>query len=135
MNDTVVSPVVTAVAAPAALTKEQKIAKIREQIAKLEARIVSIETGVEAKVSKVAPMPAVGDVVSFLYGRKTATTEPVLKSGVVVAVKPSSIVGDKKLPAQVKVETGEGFDKAFITIYPAQVIAPTEPALVPDSVV
>ena len=134
MNDTVTVPPV-AVAAPVALTKEQKIAKIREQIAKLEARIVSIETGVEVKTAKVVALPVVGDNVSFLYGRKTATTEPVLKSGVVVAVKPSSIVDDKKLPAQVKVQVGEGFDVEFITIYPAQVIAEPVADLVPDSVV
>ena len=134
MNDTVtVSPVV--VAAPVALTKEQRVAKIREQIAKLEARIVSIETGVEVKTAKVVALPVVGETVSFLYGRKTATTEPVLKTGTVVAVKPSSIVDEKKLPAQVKVQVGEGFDVEFITIYPAQVIATPVEALVPDTVV
>ena len=51
MNDTVtVAPVV--VAPPAPLTKEQRIAKLREQITKLEAKITAIETGVEVKFGK-----------------------------------------------------------------------------------
>lgn len=121
MNDTVtVAPVV--VAPPAPLTKEQRIAKLREQITKLEAKITAIETGVEVKVGKVVALPIVSDSVTFLYGRKTATTEQVLRSGTVVAVKPSTEVDGKKLPAQVKVQVGEGFDVEFVTIYPAQVI-------------
>ena len=103
MNYTVtVAPVVVAALAP--LTKEQRIAKLREQIAKLETKITSIETGVEVKVGKVVALPAVGDTVTFLYGRKTATTEQVQRSGTVVAVKPSTEVDGKKLPAQVKVQ-------------------------------
>ena len=116
MNDTVNA------AAPIALTKEQKIAKIREQIGKLEARIVGIETGREIKVAAAEPLPDVGSSVSFFYGRRTATTEPVLMDGVVIAVKPVTVVNDKRLPAQVKVQIGSGFDTSFVTVYPAQLV-------------
>ena len=120
MNDTVNA------AAPIALTKEQKIAKIREQIAKLEARIVGIETGRDIKVAAAEPLPDVGSSVSFYYGRRTATTEPVLMGGVVIAVKPVTVVNDKRLPAQVKVQIGSGFDTSFVTVYPAQLFKPVE---------
>ena len=126
MNDTVNTTVESTIAAPVALSKEQRVAKLREQMAKIEARIVAIETGVEVKVAKVVALPEVGATVSFTYGRRTATTEPTTKVGIVIAVKSGADVAGKKLPAQVKVQIGEGFDTEFVTIYPAQIVAAVE---------
>jgi hypothetical protein len=104
------------------LTKEEKIAAIVAQIAKLELRKYNLENDIAepARVKKEVLLPEVGATVSFVYGRKTATTEPKTITGTVVAVKPASVDGEKKLPAQVKVSYGEGFDAAFAVVYPAQ---------------
>jgi hypothetical protein len=104
------------------LTKEEKIAAIVAQIAKLELRKYNLENDIAepARVKKEVVLPEVGATVSFVYGRKTATTEPKTITGTVVAVKPASVDGEKKLPAQVKVSYGEGFDAAFAVVYPAQ---------------
>lgn len=106
-------------------TKEEKIAVIDAQIAKLGVRRYNVENDiVVAKTSKVIVLPAVGADVLFKHGRRTATTEPVQKLGRVVAVKPSTTgANGKVLPAQIKVSIGEGFDQEFVVIYPAQIAA------------
>jgi len=115
-----------ATAAP--LTKEQKIAKIEAQIAKLQQRITDLVNGVVRAVAakKEVPLPNVGDVIEFTYGRKTATSNPLEKIGTVVAIKPSVLIeleggATKRSPAQLKVQCGDGFDAEFVVIYPAQV--------------
>jgi hypothetical protein len=112
-----------AVAKPV-LTKAERVAKIKASIARLEVQLFNVENDIVAPVAakKVVPLPEIGATVSFVYGRKTATTEPTTITGTVVAVKPTTEVDGKKLPAQVKVSYGEGFDAAFATIYPAQII-------------
>jgi hypothetical protein len=104
------------------LTKDEKIAAIVAQIAKLELRKYNLENDIAepARAKKEVVLPEVGATVSFVYGRKTATTEPKTITGTVVAVKPATVDGEKKLPAQVKVSYGEGFDAAFAVVYPAQ---------------
>ncbi|MCA3173536.1 MAG: hypothetical protein ING25_10880 [Burkholderiales bacterium] len=106
------------------LTKDEKIAAIVAQIAKLELRKYNLENDIAepARAKKAVVLPEVGATVSFVYGRKTATTEPKTITGTVVAVKPATVDGEKKLPAQVKVAYGEGFDAAFAVVYPAQLI-------------
>ena len=114
----------TAAAAAPALTAEQqeRIAKLREQIAKIEARIAAIEQGKPApKAKKERPLPNVGDVVTFLFGRTTPTTSPKEVTGTVVAVKPSEQVDGKTRPALVRVRFGEGFDEQTATILPAAI--------------
>lgn len=115
---TVVAP------APIVLTKEEKIAKIDKEIARLQTKRYNIENDiVEVKAAKVVALPVEGADVLFNYGRKTATTEPVQKIGRVVAVKPATVNAEgKKLPAQIKVSVGEGFDQEFVVIYPAQIV-------------
>ena len=104
------------------LTKEEKIAKIKADIARLELKLFNVENDIAepARAKKEVVLPEVGATVSFVYGRKTATTEPKTITGTVVAVKPATVDGEKKLPAQVKVSYGEGFDAAFAVVYPAQ---------------
>lgn len=106
------------------LTKEERVAKLRAEIAKLEKKIYNIENDiVEVKAKKEVALPAVGDIVTFTYGRRTATTEPVQKVGTVVAVKPAQAGnGGKTSPALVKVQYGDGFDADFAVIYPAQIV-------------
>ena len=120
---TAAAPVV--VAAP---TKEEKIAAVKAQIKRLEEKLYNIENDiVVVKASKVVALPNVGDAVLFSYGRKTATTNPVLKDGTVVAIKAAGKADNgKTLPAQIKVQTGEGFDIEFVTIYPAQIVTKNE---------
>lgn len=112
------------VAAKPAPTKEEKIASLKAQIAKLEVRLYNVENDivVPAKVAKVVELPAVGAEVSFMHGRTTATTEPTQKTGVVVAVKAATEVDGKSKPALVKVQIGEGFDAELVTIYLGQLV-------------
>ena len=111
-------------AAPVVLTKEERIAKIDKEIARLTARRDDIvnDRQPQPKAKKEVVLPEVGSDVLFNYGRKTATTEPVQKIGRVAAIKPASTTADgKKLPAQIKVSVGEGFEQEFVVIYPAQI--------------
>lgn len=109
---------------PVVLTKEEKLAKITKEIARLTAKYDDIlNDRVAVKVSKEVALPNVGDTVIFVTGRKTATTEPTQRIGTVVAVKPKATVGDKTTPALIKVQYGEGFDIEFANIYPAQVLS------------
>ena len=104
------------------LTKDEKIAKVKADMARLEIKLFNLINDIAepARVKKEVVLPAVGAVVSFVYGRKTATTEPKTITGTVVAVKPAAEVDGKKTPAQVKVAYGEGFDASFAVVYPAQ---------------
>jgi chorismate mutase len=108
---------------PVVLTKEERLAKIDKEIARLTTKRYNIENDiVEVKAKKEVVLPEVGADVLFNYGRRTATTEPVQKIGRVVAVKPASVNdAGKKLPAQIKVSVGEGFEQEFVVIYPAQI--------------
>jgi hypothetical protein len=124
--DTTVAATEAAPAAPkVVLTKEQKIAKVDEQIAKLQARREDIINDVvrAPAAKKEVALPEVGATVTFFHGRKTANTEPVEKLGTVVAIKPAGEVDGKRTPAQIKVAFGEGFDLETAVIYPAQIVA------------
>lgn len=114
----------------AAPTKAERIAAIDAKITKLQEQRYNIENDIVAapKAAKVVVLPAVGDTIVFTYGRRTPTTEPVQRVGVVIAVKPKTEVEGKSLPAQVKVQAGEGFDAELITIYPAQIVSPFDVA-------
>lgn len=112
-------------AAPVVLTKEEKLARLDKEIARLTQKRDDIANDrlPQPKAAKVVTLPEVGADVLFSYGRKTATTDPVEKLGRVVAVKPASVNAEgKKLPAQIKVSIGEGFDQEFVVIYPAQIL-------------
>ena len=104
------------------LTKAEKITKLKADIARLELKLFNVENDIAepARVKKEVVLPTVGAVVSFVYGRKTATTEPKTITGTVVAVKAAAEVDGQKTPAQVKVAYGEGFDASFAVVYPAQ---------------
>lgn len=111
-----------------AKAKEEHIAAFREQIAKIEGKIADLINGKEpaAKAPKVVPLPEIGAFITFVYGRKTATSNPLEKSGVVVAIKPSTVQelengATRRNPAQIKVQVGDGFDAEFCVIYPAQI--------------
>lgn len=118
------SKIATAVA-KVVLTKEQKIEKIKAEIAKLEQRLFNVENDIVtvARSKPVVVLPNVGDEILFSYGRKTLKTNPVLREGVVAAVKPAT-VGDngKTLPAQIKVQCGSGFDAEFVVIYAGSIV-------------
>ena len=104
------------------LTKDEKITKVKAEIARLELKLFNLINDIAepARVKKEVVLPEVGATVSFVYGRKTATTEPKIITGTVVAVRAASEVDGKKTPAQVKVAYGEGFDAGFAVVYPAQ---------------
>lgn len=122
--DAITAATSTTAQAKPVLTKEEKLARIQEQITKLQAKYDDIlNDRVQVKVKKEIALPAIGETVEFLFGRKTATTNPVRKSGVVIAIKPAvALEGGKTSPAQIKVQTGEGFDAEFNVLYPAQII-------------
>lgn len=123
-GDTAAAPV----AAKPAPTKEEKIASLKAQIAKLEVRLYNVENDIVApvKAPKVVVLPEVGSYIEFMYGRTTATTEPVQRTGLVVAVKAATEVDGKTKPALVKVQIGEGFDAELVTIYLGQIVAAAE---------
>lgn len=119
-NQTIATP-----SAPVVLTKEEKLARLDKEIARLTQKRDDIanDRQPQPKAAKVIALPAVGSDVLFSYGRKTATTDPVQKLGRVVAVKPATVnEAGKKLPAQIKVSIGEGFEQEFVVIYPAQIL-------------
>lgn len=121
MTDAIENTTATANTKPV-LTKDEKIAKVKADMARLEIKLFNLINDIAepARVKKEVVLPVVGAVVSFVYGRKTATTEPKTITGTVVAVKPAAEVDGKKTPAQVKVAYGEGFDASFAVVYPAQ---------------
>jgi len=114
----------TEVIVKAAPTKAERIAVIDAKITKLQEQRYNIENDIVSapKAAKVVVLPAVGDSVTFVHGRRTATTEPTQRVGTVVAVKPKTEADGKALPAQIKVQVGEGFDAEFIVIYPAAIV-------------
>ena len=121
-NEATVNPVP---AAPVILTKEEKLVRLDAQIAKLQQKRDDIANDVvHVKAVKEVALPEVGSDILFNYGRRTATTEPVQKLGRVIAVKPAGMnaEGSKKLPAQIKISIGEGFEQEFVVIYPAQMV-------------
>lgn len=118
---TVTAPVV----AKAAPTKAEKIAKLEADIKKLQERLYNVVNDIAtvARVKPVVALPAVGDTVLFSYGRKTLTTSPVLREGVVAAIKPAAAgTNGKTIPAMIKVQCGEGFDAEFVTIYAGSIV-------------
>lgn len=128
-NTTDVTTTPAAPKTPVVLTKAEQLAKIDKEIERLKTKRYNVENDiVVVKEKKEVALPEVGAEVSFNYGRRTPTTEPVLKIGTVVAVKPAAVGAEgKKLPAQIKVRVGEGFDAEFVVIYPAQVVSSTSP--------
>lgn len=81
------------------------------------------EKAPSASPSKAQVVCAVGDVVSFRHGRTTATTEAVVLTGTVKAVK----VEDGKVKAY-KVAAGEGFDEEFYVVKPGSILKAGETA-------
>lgn len=105
------------------LTKEEKLARLSDEIKALQQKYDDVlNDRIKVAVKKEVVLPTVGDTVVFNYGRKTATSDPVELTGTVVAIKPSAALANgKTAPAQIKVQTGEGFDATFAVIYPGQV--------------
>lgn len=106
------------------LTKEEKLARLDKEIARLTQKRDDIfnDRQPQPKAKKEVVLPEVDTDVLFNYGRKTATTDPVQKIGRVVAIKAATTNAEgKKLPAQIKVSVGEGFEQEFLVIYPAQI--------------
>ncbi|RQW44677.1 hypothetical protein [Novosphingobium sp. LASN5T] len=83
----------------AKMTRVQKIAYYKEQIAKLEA-----EEAADAARNNIE----VGDKVVFVWGRSENRVE---RPGEVVAIKDDPATG-----RWVKVTSGEGFDAEFFTV-------------------
>ena len=106
------------------LTKEEKIIKIKANIAALEVKLFNVENDIAVvRVAKVVELPEVGTDVIFKHGRTTPTTEPVERIGRVVAVKaPVPKEGGKTTPAQVKLSVGEGFEQEFVVVYLGQIV-------------
>ena len=122
--DTVAATAATVVA-KAPLTKEEKIAKVVAEIDKLKQKLYNLENDIApaARIKPVVVLPEVGERILFSYGRKTLTTNPVLTEGVVAALKPAGQAANgKTLPAQIKVQVGEGFDATFVVIYPSALV-------------
>lgn len=110
-------------AAKPVLTKEEKLAKIQEQIAKLQQRYDDVlNDRVVARAKKETPVPNVGDKVLATIGRNTATTQAKVEVGTVVAIKfPEE---GSKGGVQVRVRLYEGqFEEQLVTLYAAQVEA------------
>ena len=105
-----------------ALTKEEKIARIDAQIAKLQQRRDDVlNDRVTVKAKAAAYVPAVGDKVLATVGRKTATTNPTIEEGTVVAVKAPN--AGEKGSVQVRVRIKEGqFEEQVVTLYPTQLV-------------
>lgn len=114
-------------AAPVVKTKEEKLAAIKAQIEKLQARYDDVlnDRVVATKVAKVAYCPEAGDKVIATIGRNTATSQAKLVEGVVTAVKHPAVVDGKTVGAiQVRVRVYEGtFEEQLVTLYPAQLTA------------
>jgi hypothetical protein len=102
------------------LTKEEKLAAITAQIAKLQVRFDDVTNDREpTKTVKAAGYaPVVGDKVIAK-----------LIPGTVTAIKPATIVEGKVVGAtQVRVRINEGeFDEQLVTLYPAQLVKFVEP--------
>lgn len=111
-----------AVAKPV-LTKDEKLAKILKSIEALQAKYDDVlnDRATAKKAAKAVAIPAVGDRVLATTGRNTASTQAIVREGVVVAVKVPA--EGEKGAVQVRVQIGEGFDAQLVTLYPAQLEA------------
>jgi hypothetical protein len=113
------------------MTKEQKLAKIDADIAKLNERRQAIVEGREVKATKApAYVPEVGAAVLATVGRNTATSQAKVVEAVVVAIKAPA--DGEKGGTQVRIRIGSGFDEQLVTVYPAQ-LKPNVAAM-PDEV-
>ena len=119
------------------LTKEERIASLEAQIAKLQQRLDDVRNDrVVAKAKKVVPLPVEGDVVAFTYGRTTPTSTARELIGTVIGVKPKVEPGEDGkggTPALVRVTVGSGFDIEVLTIYPAQIKPEVAPVATEDA--
>lgn len=110
----------------AAPTKEERIAAIDNQIAKLQQRKEDIINGVvRTPTKKVKALPAVGSTIYFQHGRSTSDGGRFTRAGVVLATKEASTENGKHIAARVKVQYGEGLDTEVALIYPAQIVEAT----------
>lgn len=107
------------------LTKEEKLAVIDKQIANLQQRRYNVANDivVTKAAGKVVVLPSVGDIVWFVHGRNTPTTQARTLQGQVLGIKPA-VAGDeathtKSTPALVRVLVGDGIDAETLTIYPS----------------
>ena len=119
------------------LTKEERIASLETQIAKLQQRLDDVRNDrVVAKAKKVVALPEEGDVVSFTYGRTTPTSTARELVGTVIGVKAKIEAGEDGkggTPALVRVTVGSGFDIEVLTIYPAQIKPEVAPVATEDA--
>lgn len=76
-----------------------------------------------APTPKARPVVEIGTVVSFRFGRTTATSKAQVLQGVVKARKEE----DGKVKAY-KLVVGEGFDEAFYTVQPGAILLAGESA-------
>lgn len=102
---------------------EAKLAELREDRAKAQAKVDAIDAKIEALLRTAANEAAIeslsaGDAVSFVFGR--AANKRIL-TGVIRATNKT----DKGL-LQFKVETGEGFDTEFSIIDSSALLFSTE---------
>lgn len=124
----------TATAQPIVKTKDEKLAAIKAQIERLQARyddVLNDRQPATAK-AKVAYCPGIGDKVLATIGRNTGKTAAKVVEGVVTAVKHPAVGTDGKSvgAVQVRVRVYEGtFEEQLVTLYPAQLVpVPTEQA-------
>lgn len=119
------------------LTKEERIASLEAQIAKLQQRLDDVRNDrVVAKAKKVVALPEIGDVVAFTYGRTTPTSTARELIGTVIGVKAKVEPGEDGkggTPALVRVTVGSGFDIEVLTIYPAQIKPEVAPVALEDA--
>ena len=102
-------------------TKEEKLEKILEQIAKLQARYDDVLNDRQpVKAVKVVEIPEVGAKVIATIGRTTATTQPTLEEGTVVAVKRPAEGEKGAVQLRVRIKEGQ-FEEQLVTLYVAQV--------------
>ena len=111
------------------LTKEEKLAVIDKQIANLQQRRYNVANDivVTKAAGKVVVLPNVGDIVWFVHGRNTPTTQARTLQGQVLGIKPAAegneAEGVKRTPALVRVLVGDGIDAETLTIYPSVITA------------
>ena len=98
-----------------------KIAKLEEQVTKINAKIAALKAGkpVVAKVAKVVFVPEVGAKVLATIGRATATSQPRVLEALVLGVKKPA--EGEKGSTLVRAQVGEGFDAQVFTLFLTQV--------------
>lgn len=120
-----------AVKAKPVLTKEERIAKVDAEIARLQAKRDDIVNDRITAPKAKAPVyvPEAGAKVLATVGRATATTQPKVYVGEVIAVKAPELdaEGKAKGATQVRVRINAGtFDEQIVTLYPAALQPYTE---------